>query len=244
MAQMALRQQLQRNYADYYTDGDSQWRWLSALAKVENIVKLCGGLPHRKVLEIGAGEGAILRRLSEIGFGEQLYGLEVSPSGVGAIRNKRIPRLAECELFDGYHLPYEAESFDLAILSHVIEHVEFPRQLLYEASRVARYVFVEVPLEDTRRLPNDYVADAVGHINFYSPKTIRRLLQSSSLRVLQQVTRNPSKATYLYKKGTKGVLGYCVKNVLISVFPRLAPTFFVYHGVLVCEKDEKELGQR
>lgn len=42
-------------------------------------------------------------------------------------------------------------SFDLAIQSHVLEHVEYPRVVSHEAARVADYVFVEVPLELNRR---------------------------------------------------------------------------------------------
>jgi hypothetical protein len=68
--------------------------------------------------------------------------------------------------------------------------VEHPRQLIYEASRVARRVFIEVPLEDTARLPRDFVLDPVGHINFYSMKSIRRLAQSCDLRVThERITR-------------------------------------------------------
>jgi SAM-dependent methyltransferase len=233
---IALNQHLQRNYADYYAEGDSEWRWLGALDKVNNIVNLCVGLPHRRIPEIGAGEGSILRRLSDLRFGEELYALEISPSGVETIRNKKIPGLLECSVFDGYHVPYESGCFDIAVLSHVIEHVEHPRQLLYEAARVARYVFVEVPLEDTSRLPEDYVPDRLGHINFYSPRTIRRLLQSSNLRVLRQVTTNPSKATYRFHEGSRGLFDYHVKKALIRVAPSLATALFVYHGALVCEK--------
>ena len=237
---MGLSRQLERNYADYYAEGDSEWRRLGALDKVDNIVNLCGALPHRRILEIGAGEGSILRRLSELRFGEELYALEISPSGVDTIYNKKIPSLVECRVFDGYHVPYEAGCFDVAVLSHVIEHVEHPRQLLYEASRVARYVFVEVPLEDTVRLRSDFVPDRVGHINFYSPKTIRRLLQSSNLRVLRQVTTTPSQATHRFHKGTRGLIDHCAKSVLIRALPRLATAVFVYHGALVCETSVTE----
>jgi ubiquinone/menaquinone biosynthesis C-methylase UbiE len=240
MGQMALSNVLRNNYADYYAEGDSEWRQLGALDKVANIVNLCDGMPHGKVLKIGAGEGSILRRLSELRFAEQLYALAISPSGVEAIRNKNIPGLVECNVFDGYHVPYEAGRFDIAVLSHVIEHVEYPRQLLYEASRVAKYVSVEVPLEDTKRLPNDYVPNRVGHINFYSRKTIHRLLQSSNLRVLRQVTSNPSRATYVYQKGTRGLIDYYVKSMLLKLWPGLGTTFFVYHEALVCEKQESK----
>ncbi len=51
--------------------------------------------------------------------------------------------------------------------SHVVEH---PRTLLHEARRVARHVFVEVPLEHNLRLPRDFAADDLGHINAYTRK--------------------------------------------------------------------------
>jgi ubiquinone/menaquinone biosynthesis C-methylase UbiE len=228
------------NYRDYYADGGSEWRRIGAIGKAENIISLCRDLPHNSILEIGAGEGSILKRLSDLKFGKQLHALEISPSGVEAIINKSIPRLVECLVFDGYHIPYENDTFNLAVLSHVIEHAEHPRQLLYEASRVARYIFVEVPLEDTIRLPSDFTVDNVGHINFYSPKSIRRLVQSCGLRILHQITKNSLRETYTYKNGNKGLINYYVKQVLLNVFPSAATRLCTYHGALVCEKTGEE----
>ena len=45
--------------------------------------------------------------------------------------------LVESKLFDGARVPYPDNSFDLAYMSHVVEHLEHPRQLIYEAARVA-----------------------------------------------------------------------------------------------------------
>lgn len=235
MTQIAVGDRLKRNYLNYYAAGESEWRRRGALGKADNIVSLCRDLPRGSILEIGAGEGSILRRLSELGFGDALHAIEISPSGVAAIESQRIPRLVECRLFDGYHVPYDDGRFDIAILSHVLEHVEHPRQLLYEASRVARFVFVEVPLEDTMRLPADFVPDAVGHINVYSPKTIRHLAQSCDLRVLRQITTSPAKETYTFRRRI-GSLRYYVKELLLVVAPSLATRLFTYHGALLCDK--------
>jgi len=237
MNEAKVSDRLKSNYDGYYEDGDSELRRLCAVAKADNIVALCKDLPRHSVLEIGAGEGSILKRLSEVNFGEELYGLEISSTGVRTIQNKGIQRLVECKLYDGYRVPYEDNKFDIVILSHVVEHLEHPRQLLYEAARVAKYIFVEVPLEDTVRLKQDFVLDSVGHINYYSPKTIRRLLQSCNLRVLQQVTLNPRKETYAFRSGFKGLLHYRFKQTLIKTMPRLAPRLLCYNGALVCEKN-------
>jgi ubiquinone/menaquinone biosynthesis C-methylase UbiE len=236
MNPLALSDKLRHNYEDYYVDGDSEWRRIGALGKADNVVSLCRDLPRTSILEIGAGEGSLIRRLAELNFGAQLYAAEISPSGVEAINKKRIPRLLECKLFDGYHLPYDNDRFDIAILSHVVEHVEHPRQLLYEGARVAKYVFVEVPMEDTVRLSDDFVFDKVGHINFYSPKTIRRLVQSCNLRVLSQIAVNPSKEVYAFRNPSRGWISYYIKQMLIKSSPGLATKIFTYHGALVCEK--------
>ena len=121
------------------------------------------------------------------------------------------------------------------MLSHVVEHVEYPRKLLYEAQRIARYVFVEVPLEDTVRLPRDFLLDKVGHINFYSPKTFRRLIQTCNLKVLSEKTTNPSKGVYVFQKGKKGLVYFYVKKYLLKFSPSLATRVFTYHSSIICE---------
>ena len=236
MASISVSERLRSNYEDYYDEGDSEWRRRGAVGKAQNIVALCGSLEHDSILEIGAGEGAVLQRLSDLGFGQSLHALDISPSGVETINRKAIQRLVECRTFDGSRVPYDDDRFDLAVLSHVIEHVEHPRQLIYEASRVARHVFVEVPLEDTIRLPRDFVFDTVGHINVYSPTTIRHLLQSCGLRVIRQINANPAKGTFTYHDGNRGLVKYHVKGALLRLAPRLATEIFSYHSALVCER--------
>ena len=230
MNKIAVSDHFKEIYEDYYEGGNYEWRRLGALGKAENIVSLCKSLPHNYILEIGAGDGAILKRLSELNFGKELYAIEISTSGIEAIMKNYIPCLIESRLFDGYIVPYDDDRFDIAILSHVIEHVEHPRQLIYEASRVAKYVFVEVPLEDTMRMKNNFVFDKVGHINSYSSKTIRRFLQSCNLKLLGEKVTNPS----IHKKG---LLIYYVKQFMLQFSPYLATSLFTYHASLICEKD-------
>ena len=167
-------------------------------------------------------------------FAENLFALEISENAVMRINEQKIESLREGRLFDGYHIPYADSTFDLALLSHVIEHVEYPRKLLYEAKRVAKYTFIEVPLEDNARLPSEFAFTKVGHINFYTSKSIRRLVQSAGLRVLGQLLSNPPYAGYLYHFGTQGVLRYHVKEFLLRLLPSIATSVFTYHCALLC----------
>jgi ubiquinone/menaquinone biosynthesis C-methylase UbiE len=242
MAELQVSEQLRRNYADYYSGEETAWRRLGAIDKAANVATLAHGVPHATVLEIGAGEGALLRRLAELGFGDRYWALEISPSGLETIRRSGVPGLEDCRLFDGYEVPFSAQAFDLAVLSHVVEHVEYPRKLLYEAARVARCVVVEVPLEDNVRLSRDFVFDKVGHINFYSPKTIRRLLQSCGFEVLAERVTNPSRASYLHRPGGGGRGRYRVKQLLLRAWPSLATRLFTYHGAFLCRSPRPRVG--
>lgn len=233
MATLEMCSELQDKYDQYYDGSEAQWRLLGAIAKAENIIAMCSELPHSTILEIGAGDGAVLDQLSQREFGETYSALEISSSGVAAIESREIPQLRDCRVFDGYEIPYDRK-FDLAILSHVIEHVEFPRKLLYEAARVAQHVFVEVPLEETARLSRDYVPDKVGHINFYSPTTIRRLMQTCNFSVVNQSVTNPSGAAYQYSHGFRGRVNFLIKEAFLRVSPRVATNLFTYHSALVC----------
>jgi len=227
---------LVEHYAEYYSEnqGLAAWRRLGATDKANNIVGLCAGLPHHEILEIGCGDGAVLERLAACGFGRRLTGLEISPSAIRCARAKKIPG-AKFESYDGSDVPFHDQAFDLAILTHVLEHVEYPRRLLYEAGRVARNVFVEVPLEDNARLPDDFVPDAVGHINVYNPRSIRHLVQSCGFRVLSTRLMHSSLPLYVHRKGRlRGYLTYAMKDFGLKCSSRLAGQLLTYHYALVC----------
>jgi SAM-dependent methyltransferase len=232
----AVSPELRRHYDAYYDDGASEWRRLGALAKAENVLALCATSPHASVLEIGAGEGSLLARLAELGFGERLFAAEISSSGARAIRARGLQRLAAPVRFDGARLPFADARFDLAVLSHVLEHAEHPRQLLVEASRVARLLFIEVPLEDTWRLPREFTPDAVGHINFYSPASLRRFVQTCGFEVLAELVALPGREAVVWRSGLRGSVRHALKRGLLGVSPRLATRIFTYHGALLCRR--------
>jgi SAM-dependent methyltransferase len=218
----------------YHFAGESEWYRLGAIDKAANVVRLCSRLPHASVLEIGAGDGSILSRLSEQGFGEAHTAIDVSQTGIDTIRGRGLPTLVDCRTFDGERIPYPDARFDLAILSHVVEHVEHPRKLIYEAARVARHLFVEVPLEHHLRQPRDFVPDDLGHINAYTATSVRRLLQSCGLEVLEQIVANRSHATYTYHGDRFGGLKFWTKELALRVAPGLATAIWTYHSALVC----------
>jgi len=176
-------------YDQFYEQNDVAWRMLGAKAKAQNIVDVCKGISPDKILEVGAGDGSILHFLEEWNFGKELYALEISESGVKVIESRNLTKLKEVKSFDGYKIPYPDQSFDLVILAHVLEHVEHERILLRELKRVAKHLVIEVPLDYRfgvdKRMKHflDY-----GHINMYTPTSLRFLLQSEGMEIIADKT--------------------------------------------------------
>lgn len=204
-----LSDEVKSAYNNFYTQNDSAWRMLGASAKAANIVAVCKSLNPVKVLEVGAGDGSILHFLNEWNFGKELYALEIADTGVSLIQERGLSRLKEVKSFDGYTIPYADDSFDLVILAHVLEHVEHERILLRELKRIAKHIVIEVPLDYRfgvdQRMKHflDY-----GHINMYTPTSLRFLLQSEGLEIITgQVSMTPTATTkfneFVNKKAPK-----------------------------------------
>lgn len=224
---------LRAHYDEYY-DGPSAWRALCAEAKADHVVDLwrrAGRRPAGTTLvEVGAGEGAVSARLRLAGF--DVVGADLSRSGAVATRRRGVPVVVG----DGGRLPLADRSVDLAVLSHVVEHLEHPRAALAEAARVARSVFVEVPLEYTWRTPRDFRWDGLGHINAYTLRLARHLLQSTGLRVAaERVTNYPRSESQLRLGPVKGAAHWGVRGLALRAAPAMARRIFVYHAAFLCE---------
>jgi len=212
MADDKLSGNVKTAYDEFYKQHDEAWRMLGAKYKAQHIIEVCKGRSFNKVLEVGAGDGSILKYLSEQDFAPEYHAVEISDSGVQYIQSRQINNLKSVQLFDGYHLPFGDDNFDLIILSHVLEHVEHERLLLREIKRVAKMCVIEVP--------RDYKANvdsrikhflAYGHINVYTPTSLRYLLRTEGFEVLSDLTSmiEPEVTkfnTYINQKKSKGLL--------------------------------------
>ena len=223
------------HYKDFYANYSSEWRLLGGLDKARNIIDLCEAHKFENVVELGAGDGTILDQLSKAGFAESYTALEISESAVEVIRGRIIEGLRETILFDGYSVPCENGAYDLAILSHVVEHVEHPRLLLQEAARIAGTVFVEVPLELHLRTSRDFRWTDTGHINIYNPLTIRHLLQSTGFKAVKERVSNPSYAVHRFQLGKwRGSVQFAIRSLALRLMPFLATQLFTYHWSALC----------
>lgn len=249
-----LSEEVKTAYDNFYTNSDVAWRMLGAKYKAQNIVDVCKGIKPQKVLEVGAGDGSILHFLNEWSFAPELYALEIAQSGVDLIKERKLSKLKEAQTFDGYKIPYEDDTFDLVILAHVLEHVEHERILIRELKRVAKYIVVEVPKDYRfgvdKRMKHflDY-----GHINMYTPTSLRFLLQSEGLEILADKTSMTAtetvkfnefinrKAPKTFTKNLKIELEYRIKKALGNLLGKKKQEQFANAYTVLTQKSDHNL---
>lgn len=187
MAKEPISERVQDKYNQQYDTLSSQWRELGAKQKARNILSLAGHLQPSCVLDVGSGDGAVLKQLTEQGSWAAYHALEISDSGIQKIQERQLPKLKKVTKFDGYQIPFDDKSYELATCSHVVEHVEHPRLLLREIARVSTYQVFEVPIDFSffvdRKLKHFL---SYGHINIFTPSLFKFLLKSEGFEVLDE----------------------------------------------------------
>jgi ubiquinone/menaquinone biosynthesis C-methylase UbiE len=241
-------------YDQFYTNDQTAWRMLGAKYKAQNIMDVCQSIKPTKVLEVGAGDGSILHFLDQWNFAPELYAIEIAQSGVDQIRERNLSSLKEAQVFDGYQIPYPDNSFDLIILSHVLEHVEHERILIRELKRVAQYIVIEVP-KDYRfgvdKKMNHFLG--YGHINMYTPTSLRFLLQSEGLNILSdkvsltdpEITRfnefTIKKAPKTFSRKLKINLVYSIKKSLGKLLGKKKQEQFANAYTVLTKKSNQDI---
>jgi len=236
-------------YDAFYEQHDEAWRMLGAKYKAQHIIDVCKGQTFSKVLEVGAGDGSILKLLADRNFAPEYYAVEISESGVEHIKTRNIKNLASVQIFDGYKLPFGDDSFDLIILSHVLEHVEHERLLLRELRRVGKHCVIEVPRDYRAGVDNRLKHFlAYGHINMYTPTSLRYLLRTEGFEIENDLTSmiEPEVTrfnTYINQKKSKSVVKnlkikaeYVVKDTMSKVFGKKMSEKLANAYTVLCKK--------
>jgi SAM-dependent methyltransferase len=209
-----------------------RWRAIGARSKAAHVRTLLQrtALEPATIAEIGCGDGSLLVHLAELATTD---GFELSANAARHARERNVARMVE--VFDGDHVPAAGDEYDLAVLSHVLEHVPDPLPLLTEAARVAPHVIVEVPLEDNRsaRRPSARRLSATaGHLHAFNRADVRRLVREAGMTVREEISDPlPFEMVSFFTGPTKGAAKHAIRTAAkkLGVAERL---FTVHFAVL------------
>jgi ubiquinone/menaquinone biosynthesis C-methylase UbiE len=236
---MKVSDKLDDMYSGYYAGNSVNIkRQIAASQTLDHINTMLTAQPYENLIDIGAGEGSLLVELDRKKFAKSLYAVEISESGVNAIRHKKLDMLITVEVFDGYKIAEVDDKYEIGSAVHVLEHVEHEREFLKEITRVCKTVYIEVPLELTARVERSIMLGRpYGHINFYNAASFRNLLETSNLEVINFKVFSNSLEYEVYLAGrVKGTIKYYVRSMILKLFPGLANLMFTYLAGAVCRK--------
>jgi SAM-dependent methyltransferase len=197
----ALRRDLATSAKDHYCaiygrglEKEAEWLRRGAGNKVDSIQQLLARrhIEPRRVVELGCGTGAVIEECQRRGLGREFAGVDYSAEAVGYLRDR-------CGSIDGIAADITAPGFrldgvfELVILSHVLEHLEEPKAFLQSVvDRIQfSWIVIEVPLEDlpAGRLKariRDRRINNAGHVQFFNRTSLRALLESNDLEVVDE----------------------------------------------------------
>jgi 2-polyprenyl-3-methyl-5-hydroxy-6-metoxy-1,4-benzoquinol methylase len=171
------------NVYDKYHTRNPIARWLmSGFEREFKQLVLQAGKP-RSILEVGCGEGELLKRLSLLFPDAELLGTDLSPVVIAEAR-RRHGELAFQEL-SVHDLGQLGRRFDLVVAAEVLEHLEEPQRALRDLSLVAKdHLFLSVPREPLWRMLNcargKYLSawgNTPGHLQHWSSHRFLALLR-------------------------------------------------------------------
>lgn len=224
------------------------WREMGARQKALNVAAVCRAIAVESVIEIGCGTGAVLRFLHSMHFAKSYNCLDLAPSAVQFVQESCRDFIQGAHVGSASALPFPDAAFDLAILSHVVEHLDDPIVAMREASRVARFVVVEVPTEKvvssairTRILRRPYASIAgAGHVQFWSSSSIKTFLQRDcGLQILQHHCDLISREIEFYGKRGRALAKPIFKQALKAALPRaMYARLLTTHATFLCRRTE------
>lgn len=224
---IGIQQDVLEAYDQHYSEEIKEWRTIGGAFKAKNIIDCTQGHSFNSMADVGSGDGSVLEWLEKFGFSKNLTSFEISTSGIAQIKALNLKSLSEVKQFDGYNIPAEDGVYDLALCSHVVEHVEYERVLLREIKRISKYQVFEVPIDFSLKLDKqvrhylDY-----GHINIYTPQQFKFLLMSEGFEIIKSLPRMHDKAMfdYLHAKGGVKKIKEQVKRLVWRNVPILLNT--------------------
>ena len=149
---------------------------------LRNITSLVHRAQPKRLLDVGCGEGVVLRHLDRHLHGVMVVGLDVDGTGLRVAQSQNSVSLVQGSVYD---LPFATGSFDLVLCCEVLEHVEHPEAALAELARVSGHrVLLSVPNEPIWRMSNmargkylRHFGNTTGHIQHWTRWAFLRLVR-------------------------------------------------------------------
>jgi SAM-dependent methyltransferase len=239
-------------YSDQSIEEEAKWLCLCAPAKADSIEFLLrkNNLNPQSLIEFGSGTGALIQECQHRKLAKEYFAVEWAQNAIEYLRNHSQGIETVCADFTSTVFSIERR-FDVVVLSHVLEHLDAPRQFLNDLRRKVSFNFlvVEVPLENLlwgrfRRIIRRDLIDRSGHVWFYNRRSLLGLLTTTGFKMVDErlyvPVLNVETARFVCKKNGLSRLGVfktlIVARLLTRIMKPLWQRLVYAHYAVLCRR--------
>lgn len=243
-------------YAEKYRDDVAlQAKWLNfgAIEKTNSIQMLLerNAIKPRTLLELGCGTGAILQECQRRGLAEAYSGIDYSEDAIAYLK-AHVPGVTAYAADIMKDDLFTQDTFDVVIISHVLEHLEAPHDLLTSLLTKVKftYLIAEVPLEDLlliRFRSRIWGRPGVqaGHVQVYTQRSFEALLTSSGFEIIDRrqylpIPTRESLELVRIRNNEPGIVHQrrlLGRYLQISLYPLWKRLYYAHHACLCVRAD-------
>ncbi len=166
--------------------------------------------PQSRVLEVGCGTGIIAAGVAP--HAREVIGVDLSPEMIRLAQKKARERNLQnlrFEVGDAYDLPFEADSFDLVLLTNLLHVVKEPDRVLTEAERLLKPGGILVSVTDcyTEPVPVGMrlklaaqrllkVLGVVKYMHYYRKVEVKDLITRHGFHIQREAVLHPAPVNY------------------------------------------------
>jgi SAM-dependent methyltransferase len=139
--------------------------------------------PNYSVLDIGCNSGEITQQVAN--FTEKVVGVDYNKKIIEAAQKNNTSKNVEfihCDAFD--YLKNQAKKVDLVILSHILEHLDNPKDFITNCALYTNHIYIEVPDYEKTYL-NLYRAELGNKLNYTDSDHVWEFDRVELLKVIQ-----------------------------------------------------------
>lgn len=198
---------LYSNMSDNVYSGDSETDYMTKDMYVERIGDALACKTNISILEIGADNGTIIKKLKKFTNISQYTAIEPNKK-----MHQKLSRVSNTVYSDLSELP-EGETFDIIIGIHVFDHIPEISDYIEKLTRRIKkdgLIFGVVHDESSilaKLLTNRWPAYCLQHPHLFNPKTIEKILNKKGLTQIE-----------IYKTVNSFKLGYLLSQFFLAVF--------------------------
>jgi SAM-dependent methyltransferase len=257
---MPIKKDLEMSGRDHYASlykadlaQEAEWLRLTAPEKVNSIEYFLksNSIAPETMIELGCGTGAVIQECQRRNLCKRYVAIDYSHEAMDYLRNntKNIQAIT-CDITsDNFCID---TTFDIVVLSHVLEHLEAPGRFLKSIRQRLDFghIIIEVPLEDLpiRRIRDsfrDRRMNISGHVQFFTIDTFEKLLIVNGFRIKDSRLYLPildlKTLRFVSKKNGLSKFQYIMKILTNICFPRLfrhlLKQLYYGHYAVLCNKE-------